>query len=240
MRSLKFTVYGHKQANKHTHVLPQCSPASVGLAQAHPNKLAFSLYQWTLREPAPLSTGISNTTHLLLWDGEKEVDSRQELNLQSPCLSYQCSDHQATTTGQLPALIVFSIYPWWREFSIPNRICTAHAEGVTEFWQHWLGGWQSSDSICSGAGGVLTALVEGLAEFWQHWLRGGQSSDSTCSGADRVLTALAQELTEFWQHMLRGWQSSGLTIKVCWPWKSRLEYHVKMLHITEPKYQSDL
>ena len=31
----KFTVYGHKQASRHTHVL-QCSPASVGLAQAPP------------------------------------------------------------------------------------------------------------------------------------------------------------------------------------------------------------
>ena len=35
---LKFTVYGHKQTYMYTRVL-QCSPASVGLAQARPNKL---------------------------------------------------------------------------------------------------------------------------------------------------------------------------------------------------------
>ena len=38
----KFTVYGHKHATTYirmyTHTLPQCSPASVGLAQARPNK----------------------------------------------------------------------------------------------------------------------------------------------------------------------------------------------------------
>ena len=37
MCSLKFTVYGCKQASKHTHAHAQCSHASVGLAQAHPN-----------------------------------------------------------------------------------------------------------------------------------------------------------------------------------------------------------
>ena len=43
---LKFTVYGCKHANKHmrtyTHILVQCSPASVGLAQAHSNYLTVS------------------------------------------------------------------------------------------------------------------------------------------------------------------------------------------------------
>ena len=35
---LKFTVYGRKQASMYvTKTLPQCSPASVGLAQARPN-----------------------------------------------------------------------------------------------------------------------------------------------------------------------------------------------------------
>ena len=34
---LKFTVYGRKQASKHTHTPAQCSSASVGLAQARPN-----------------------------------------------------------------------------------------------------------------------------------------------------------------------------------------------------------
>ena len=33
---LKFTVYGRKQASKHTHAHVQCSPASVGLTQARP------------------------------------------------------------------------------------------------------------------------------------------------------------------------------------------------------------
>ena len=35
---LKFTVYGRKQARTYVNTLPQCSPASVGLAQARPNK----------------------------------------------------------------------------------------------------------------------------------------------------------------------------------------------------------
>ena len=34
---LKFTVYGRKQARTYVNTLPQCSPASVGLAQARPN-----------------------------------------------------------------------------------------------------------------------------------------------------------------------------------------------------------
>ena len=33
----KFTVYGRKQASKHTHARAQCSHASVGLAQVRPN-----------------------------------------------------------------------------------------------------------------------------------------------------------------------------------------------------------
>ena len=45
-----------KQASKHTHVRTQCSPASVGLAQARPNYMAacaenklvvFSVYHET-------------------------------------------------------------------------------------------------------------------------------------------------------------------------------------------------
>ena len=35
---LKFMVYGHKQASTYVNTIPQCSPTSVGLAQAHPNK----------------------------------------------------------------------------------------------------------------------------------------------------------------------------------------------------------
>ena len=34
---LKFTVYGHKQADIHTHNFRKCSHATVGLAQARPN-----------------------------------------------------------------------------------------------------------------------------------------------------------------------------------------------------------
>ena len=34
---LKFTVYGCKQASTYVNTLPQCSPASVALAQARPN-----------------------------------------------------------------------------------------------------------------------------------------------------------------------------------------------------------
>ena len=42
---LKLTVYGHKQASRHTHNFRKCSHASAGLAQAHPNKWALgSLY----------------------------------------------------------------------------------------------------------------------------------------------------------------------------------------------------
>ena len=32
-----------KQASTYVNTLPQCSPASVGLAQAHPNKLTWHL-----------------------------------------------------------------------------------------------------------------------------------------------------------------------------------------------------
>ena len=35
---LKFTVYGRKHGRSYTHTSAQCSPASVGLTQAHPNK----------------------------------------------------------------------------------------------------------------------------------------------------------------------------------------------------------
>ena len=35
----KFSVYGHKQASRHTHARAQCSHASVGLAQARSNKI---------------------------------------------------------------------------------------------------------------------------------------------------------------------------------------------------------
>ena len=34
----------NKQASKHTHIRAQCSPASVGLAQAHPNETNCSLF----------------------------------------------------------------------------------------------------------------------------------------------------------------------------------------------------
>ena len=40
---LKFTVYGRKQARLYTHTFAQCSPASVGLAQARPNKVLVPL-----------------------------------------------------------------------------------------------------------------------------------------------------------------------------------------------------
>ena len=33
---LKFTVYGHKQTDRHTHKFRKCSPSSVGLTQARP------------------------------------------------------------------------------------------------------------------------------------------------------------------------------------------------------------
>ena len=39
---LKFTVYGLK----HTHNFRQCSHASVGLAEAHPNKSFLCIYQY--------------------------------------------------------------------------------------------------------------------------------------------------------------------------------------------------
>ena len=36
---LKFTVYGHKHGRIVTHTSAECSPASVGLAQAHLNNV---------------------------------------------------------------------------------------------------------------------------------------------------------------------------------------------------------
>ena len=40
MRSFKFPdMVASKQASKHTHTCAQCSHASVGLAQAHPNRV---------------------------------------------------------------------------------------------------------------------------------------------------------------------------------------------------------
>ena len=45
---LKFAVYGHKQASKHINTLPQCSPASVGLAQARPNYSCSVGILWTV------------------------------------------------------------------------------------------------------------------------------------------------------------------------------------------------
>ena len=38
---LKITVYGRKQALTYVNTLPQCSPASVGLAQARPNNTVW-------------------------------------------------------------------------------------------------------------------------------------------------------------------------------------------------------
>ena len=47
---LKFTVYGRKQARTYVNTLPQCSPASVGLAQARPNEPSIALLAaWTIR-----------------------------------------------------------------------------------------------------------------------------------------------------------------------------------------------
>jgi len=42
VRSFKFTVYGCKQTDIHTHNFRKCSHASVGLAQARPNYLTVS------------------------------------------------------------------------------------------------------------------------------------------------------------------------------------------------------
>ena len=39
---LKFTVYGRKQARTYVNTLPQCSLASVRLAQARPNNVTAS------------------------------------------------------------------------------------------------------------------------------------------------------------------------------------------------------
>ena len=42
---LKFSVYGRKQTDIHTHARAQCSHASVGLAQARPNYTGkFKIY----------------------------------------------------------------------------------------------------------------------------------------------------------------------------------------------------
>ena len=44
---LKFIVYGHKQASRHTHNFRKCSHASVGLAQARPNYVVnTTTYYW--------------------------------------------------------------------------------------------------------------------------------------------------------------------------------------------------
>ena len=83
---LKFTVYGRKQASKHTHVCAQCSPASVGLAQARPNDsiLADSrnpvlddIYYHPLLDDSghPVLDGIKY--HLLLDDSSHSTCPRQ-------------------------------------------------------------------------------------------------------------------------------------------------------------------
>ena len=53
---LKFTVYGHKQASRHTHNFRKCSHTSVGLAQAHPNYACrnLSFHPWFLYSNAKL------------------------------------------------------------------------------------------------------------------------------------------------------------------------------------------
>ena len=43
----KYSVYGHKQASRHAYIyirVLQCSPTSVGLAQAHPNQATLCPY----------------------------------------------------------------------------------------------------------------------------------------------------------------------------------------------------
>ena len=56
---LKFTVYGRKHGRSlgriDTHTSAQCSPASVGLAQARPNYLLLKLAKWlrTVRKTLP-------------------------------------------------------------------------------------------------------------------------------------------------------------------------------------------
>jgi len=46
---LKFSVYGHKQTDRHTHARAQCSHASVGLAQAHPNYRQFAQFMNSIK-----------------------------------------------------------------------------------------------------------------------------------------------------------------------------------------------
>ena len=45
---LKFTVYGRKHADIHTHNFRKCGHASVGLAQARPNHVRFDLALFVL------------------------------------------------------------------------------------------------------------------------------------------------------------------------------------------------
>ena len=47
--ALKFTVYGHKQASRHTHNFRKCSDASVGLAQARTNYGLTALERLSLK-----------------------------------------------------------------------------------------------------------------------------------------------------------------------------------------------
>ena len=53
---LKFTVYGCKQTDRHTHAHAQCSPASVGLAQViliSVLSIFITYYKWQILASYP-------------------------------------------------------------------------------------------------------------------------------------------------------------------------------------------
>ena len=64
---LKFMVYCRGQANKHTHTRVQCSPASVGLAQAHLNKHVGISCNWLTLVASNISLSLQFVSGEGLW-----------------------------------------------------------------------------------------------------------------------------------------------------------------------------
>ena len=65
---LKFTVYGRKQASTYVNTLPQCSLASVGLAQARPNNYRLEIIKH-IQELAKILHVFVRSRHFVLVGG---------------------------------------------------------------------------------------------------------------------------------------------------------------------------
>ena len=68
MPSFKFLAYGRKQTDRHTHTHAQCSHASVGLAQAHPNNEINTKAATTIQLPYsfPVTCGTQMSSGVML------------------------------------------------------------------------------------------------------------------------------------------------------------------------------